>query len=104
MAGTDRSIASKMSRSRRITLADFRMSSGRIGGERAFFAAEPPGSRTAVTSARSRSIRTTGAVTVDRYAAVDDFGRLINPLIVNGQVHGALAQGIGQARQRAHGL
>ena len=39
----------------------------------------------------------TGEVTVDRYTAVDDFGRLINPLIVNGQVHGALAQGLGQA-------
>ena len=29
--------------------------------------------------------------------AVDDFGRLINPMIVEGQVHGGLAQGIGQA-------
>jgi carbon-monoxide dehydrogenase large subunit len=32
-----------------------------------------------------------------RYAAVDDLGRTINPMIVEGQVHGALAQGIGQA-------
>jgi carbon-monoxide dehydrogenase large subunit len=39
----------------------------------------------------------TGQVTVVRYAAVDDLGRTINPLIVEGQVHGALAQGIGQA-------
>jgi aerobic carbon-monoxide dehydrogenase large subunit len=29
--------------------------------------------------------------------AVDDFGRLINPMVVEGQVHGGLAQGIGQA-------
>jgi len=39
----------------------------------------------------------TGAVTVDRYHAVDDVGVAINPLICEGQVHGGLAQGIGQA-------
>ncbi len=39
----------------------------------------------------------TGAVTIDRYAAVDDFGNLINPLLVEAQVHGGIAQGIGQA-------
>jgi carbon-monoxide dehydrogenase large subunit len=39
----------------------------------------------------------TGEVRVDRFTAVDDFGTLINPMIVEGQVHGGLAQGIGQA-------
>ena len=39
----------------------------------------------------------TGAVTVDRYTVIDDAGTLINPLICEGQVHGGLAQGIGQA-------
>ena len=39
----------------------------------------------------------TGVVKVDRFLAVDDFGRVINPLIVEGQVHGGLVQGIGQA-------
>lgn len=39
----------------------------------------------------------TGAVRVTRYASVDDVGRCINPLIVHGQTHGAIAQGIGQA-------
>ncbi|MGH7042070.1 MAG: xanthine dehydrogenase family protein molybdopterin-binding subunit, partial [Acetobacteraceae bacterium] len=39
----------------------------------------------------------TGEVTLDRYLAVDDFGRLINPLLTAGQVQGGLAQGIGQA-------
>jgi len=39
----------------------------------------------------------TGAVTLTRYASVDDVGRCINPLIVHGQTHGAIAQGIGQA-------
>ncbi|MBT4567184.1 MAG: xanthine dehydrogenase family protein molybdopterin-binding subunit [Marinovum sp.] len=39
----------------------------------------------------------TGKVTIDRFTAVDDFGNVINPMIVTGQVHGGLAQGIGQA-------
>jgi carbon-monoxide dehydrogenase large subunit len=39
----------------------------------------------------------TGAVTIDRWTAVDDFGVLINPMIVEGQVHGGVAHGIGQA-------
>jgi carbon-monoxide dehydrogenase large subunit len=39
----------------------------------------------------------TGAVELTRYASVDDVGRCINPLIVHGQTHGAIAQGIGQA-------
>ncbi len=65
---------------------------------------------------RGRSGDRAGAIT--RYASVDDVGRCINPLIVDGQTHGAIAQGIGQAmwelsrraRQRtaalrlAHGL
>jgi carbon-monoxide dehydrogenase large subunit len=39
----------------------------------------------------------TGEVQIDRYAVVDDVGMIINPLICEGQIHGALAQGIGQA-------
>jgi aerobic carbon-monoxide dehydrogenase large subunit len=39
----------------------------------------------------------TGITRVDRWTAVDDFGTLINPMIVEGQVHGGIAQGIGQA-------
>ena len=39
----------------------------------------------------------TGVVEIVKFVAVDDFGRIINPLIVAGQVHGGLAQGIGQA-------
>ena len=39
----------------------------------------------------------TGLVTIERYTAVDDYGRLINPLLTEGQVHGGVAQGIGQA-------
>jgi carbon-monoxide dehydrogenase large subunit len=39
----------------------------------------------------------TGEVFIDRYAVVDDVGRVINPMICHGQIEGALAQGIGQA-------
>lgn len=39
----------------------------------------------------------TGRTLVDRFTAVDDFGNIVNPLIVEGQVHGGLAQGLGQA-------
>jgi carbon-monoxide dehydrogenase large subunit len=39
----------------------------------------------------------TGTVEIVGYTAVDDFGRVVNPLIVEGQVHGGVAQGIGQA-------
>ncbi len=38
-----------------------------------------------------------GVVRIDRWTAVDDFGKVINPLIVEGQVHGGIAQGVGQA-------
>jgi carbon-monoxide dehydrogenase large subunit len=41
--------------------------------------------------------RDTGAISIRRYVAVDDCGRIINPLIVAGQVHGGVAQGLGQA-------
>ncbi|MGB3387172.1 MAG: xanthine dehydrogenase family protein molybdopterin-binding subunit [Pseudaminobacter sp.] len=39
----------------------------------------------------------TGLVEITRYASVDDVGRCINPLIVHGQTHGGIAQGVGQA-------
>jgi aerobic carbon-monoxide dehydrogenase large subunit len=39
----------------------------------------------------------TGEVMVDRYFMVDDLGQVLNPMIVNGQQHGGVAQGIGQA-------
>ena len=38
----------------------------------------------------------TGKTSFENFVAVDDFGRLINPMIVEGQVHGGLVQGIGQ--------
>ena len=40
---------------------------------------------------------TTGEVELVRYTAVDDVGHMINPLLVEGQLHGGIAQGVGQA-------
>jgi carbon-monoxide dehydrogenase large subunit len=39
----------------------------------------------------------TGVVRIDRFVACDDFGNVVNPMIVEGQVHGGVAHGIGQA-------
>ncbi len=39
----------------------------------------------------------TGTVTIDRYHVVDDLGRILNPMIVRGQIQGGVIQGIGQA-------
>ena len=39
----------------------------------------------------------TGKTVIERWTAVDDFGNVINPMIVEGQVHGGIAQGVGQA-------
>ena len=39
----------------------------------------------------------TGQVTIERFSAADDFGNIVNPMIVTGQVHGGIAQGVGQA-------
>jgi aerobic carbon-monoxide dehydrogenase large subunit len=45
----------------------------------------------------------TGVVTVERFTACDDFGNIVNPMIVEGQVHGGVAQGLGQALME-HGI
>jgi len=39
----------------------------------------------------------TGEVALERYIAVDDCGKVINPMIVEGQIHGGIVQGVGQA-------
>ncbi|MFN8928324.1 MAG: xanthine dehydrogenase family protein molybdopterin-binding subunit, partial [Rhodospirillales bacterium] len=39
----------------------------------------------------------TGVTTIVNFVAIDDFGKIINPMIVEGQVHGGIVQGIGQA-------
>jgi aerobic carbon-monoxide dehydrogenase large subunit len=44
----------------------------------------------------------TGEVRLRNYYAVDDCGRILNPMLVDGQIHGGLAQGIGQAMWEEH--
>jgi carbon-monoxide dehydrogenase large subunit len=44
----------------------------------------------------------TGEVEIERYVVAEDCGRIINPMIVEGQVHGAVAQGLGGALYEAH--
>jgi carbon-monoxide dehydrogenase large subunit len=41
--------------------------------------------------------RETGRLTIERLVGVDDAGTIINPLLLQGQIHGSLAQGLGQA-------
>ena len=54
-------------------------------------------SATAPTCASSRSIRRPAGSSSSATRAVDDIGTVINPMIVEGQIHGGVAQGIGQA-------
>jgi aerobic carbon-monoxide dehydrogenase large subunit len=61
------------------------------------FAAEPPNFPNGCHSCEVEVDPETGEVRLERYAAVDDVGRALNPLICEGQVQGGLAQGIGQA-------
>jgi carbon-monoxide dehydrogenase large subunit len=61
------------------------------------FATEPPNHPNGCHVCELEIDPQTGAVTLDRYTIVDDVGLVINPLICAGQVHGGLAQGIGQA-------
>jgi carbon-monoxide dehydrogenase large subunit len=61
------------------------------------FATDPPNFPNGCHACEVEVDLETGEVTVDRYFAVDDVGVAINPLICEGQVHGGLAQGIGQA-------
>ena len=97
VVGTDRSISIKDIA--KVAYHPARLPKELRGGleASAFFTAEPPAFPNGCHICEVEIDPATGAVTVDRYTAVDDFGRLINPLIVEGQVHGALAQGIGQA-------
>jgi carbon-monoxide dehydrogenase large subunit len=66
--------------------------------ERANFG--PPGCATFPSGAHLCEVeidRETGAVELTRYVAVDDVGRVLNPLLCEGQIHGGIVQGVGQA-------
>src|SRR6266478_9586397 len=66
--------------------------------ERANFG--PPGCATFPSGAHLCEVEIdeeTGAVELTRYVAVDDVGRVLNPLLCEGQIHGGIVQGVGQA-------
>jgi carbon-monoxide dehydrogenase large subunit len=65
------------------------------------FAAEPPNYPNGCHLCEVEIDPETGAVTLVRYAAVDDVGRVMNRLLCEGQVHGGVAQGVGQALMEA---
>jgi len=59
---------------------------------------EPPSHPNGAHAAEVEIDPETGEVSVDRYVIVDDLEQVLNPMIVNGQQHGGVAQGIGQPR------
>jgi carbon-monoxide dehydrogenase large subunit len=65
------------------------------------WAAEPPNYPNGCHVCEVEVDPETGAVRLDRYTAIDDVGVIVNPMICEGQVHGGLAQGIGQALMEA---
>jgi len=65
------------------------------------FAAEPPNYPNGCHVCEVEVDPETGEVTLARYAAVDDVGRIMNHLLCEGQIHGGVAQGVGQALMEA---
>jgi aerobic carbon-monoxide dehydrogenase large subunit len=61
------------------------------------FAAEPPNYPNGCHVCEVEIDPETGVVTLARYAAVDDVGKIMNRLLCEGQIHGGIAQGVGQA-------
>jgi carbon-monoxide dehydrogenase large subunit len=61
------------------------------------FSAEPPSHPNGSHVCELEVDPDTGEVVIDRYFVVDDLGRVLNPMIVRGQIHGGVIQGIGQA-------
>jgi aerobic carbon-monoxide dehydrogenase large subunit len=98
IAGTDRSVGI-------VEVARQSFESAHLPGdieigfsERANFG--PPGCATFPSGAHYCEVEIdeeTGAVELTRYVAVDDVGRVLNPLLCEGQIHGGIVQGIGQA-------
>ena len=65
------------------------------------FAAEPPNYPNGCHVCEVEIDPETGHVTLARYAAVDDVGKIMNHLLCEGQIHGGVAQGVGQALMEA---
>jgi carbon-monoxide dehydrogenase large subunit len=98
VAGTDKQIPLKQVA--QMSFIPVHLPSGELGvglrGEGAS-AAEVPSFPNGCHIAEVEVDTDTGAVTIDRYTVVDDIGTVINPLLAQGQIHGGVAQGVGQA-------
>ena len=86
--------------SSRVSLADLARTARQEGAS--LFAEEyfRPGAQTFPHAAHGAVVDVdvdTGTVTIRHYTAVDDCGRILDPIVVEGQVHGSVVQGIGQA-------
>lgn len=98
VAGTDLAVSLADTAARAADAGRVRSSDGAPGLEAA--AVFEPGNYTFPYGAHLCEVEAdpeTGAVRVLAYTAVHDFGRVLNPLLLAGQVHGGLAQGLGQA-------
>jgi carbon-monoxide dehydrogenase large subunit len=63
------------------------------------YAADPPNFPNGCHCCEVEIDPQTGSIVVDRYTSVDDCGRVVNPMICRGQIHGGVAQGLGQAQR-----
>jgi carbon-monoxide dehydrogenase large subunit len=61
------------------------------------FSADPPNFPNGCHAVELEVDPETGAISIERYVAVDDCGVVVNPMICTGQIHGGIAQGLGQA-------
>ena len=99
VAGTDKTKAFGRHRARRLRAAQLSDRRARAGprGNRLLRSRRTSPIPAAATSAEVEIDPETGVTSVVNFTAVDDVGTVINPMIVEGQVHGGVAQGIGQA-------
>jgi len=81
---------------RRISLTDVAITEGGVG-EAAEFSPEAPTFPQGCHICEVEIDIETGTVSVERYITVDDVGTVLNPMTLEGQIHGGVAQGIGQA-------
>lgn len=83
-----------------VTLAELASSAIALGSPMSAEEYFVPGAQTFPHAAHGAVVTVdidTGAVSIDEYVAIDDCGRILDPIVVEGQVHGSVVQGIGQA-------
>ena len=98
IAGTDRFIdIMELAKRTREAIEPARRHAGDARRDRHLQQQRTTPSPTAAISASSRSTRRPAPPTFVRYTVVDDMGLVVNPMIVMGQIHGGIVQGIGQA-------